>query len=97
MIMLIKIVGEDGDNGDAVTNSNTADVYGDGGDDNDGELAQSVTHPTDCCCLVGNALLPLVLLLIILVSLVPLQLPQCLNFSKNDTTMRYWSTILKAA
>ena len=48
-------------------------VYGGGGDDNDGELAQSVTHPTDCCCLVGNALLPLIPLLIILVSLVPLQ------------------------
>ena len=75
-------------------------VYGGGGDDNDGELAQSVTHPTDCCCLVGNALLPLIPLiplLIILISLVPLQLPQCLNFSNNYTTMRYWSTILKAA
>ena len=74
MIMLISIVGEDGD---ASANSNTADVYGDGGDDNGGELAQSVTHQTDCCCLVGNALLPLillVLLLIILVSMVPLQL-----------------------
>ena len=97
MIMLIKIVGEDGDDGEDGAKSNTADVYDGGGDDNDGELAQSVTHPTDCCCLVGNALLPLVLLLIILVSLVPLQLPQCLNFSNNDTTMRYWSTILKAA
>ena len=97
MIMLIKIVGEDGDYGEDGAKSNTADVYGDGGDDNDGELVQSVTHPTDCCCLVGNALLPLILLLIILVSLVPLQLPQCLNFSNNDTTMRYWSTILKAA
>ena len=43
-------------------------VYGGGGDDNDGELAQSVTHPTDCCCLVGNALLPLIPLLITLVS-----------------------------
>ena len=97
MIMLISIVGEDGD---GAAKSNTADVYGDGGDDNDGELAQSVTHPTDCCCLVGNALLPLIPLiplLIILVSLAPLQLPQCLNFSNNDTTMRYWSTILKAA
>ena len=97
MIMLISIVGEDVEDGDGVAKSNTADVYGDGGDDNDGELAQSVTHPTDCCCLVGNALLPLILLLIILVSLVPMQLPQCLNFSNNDTTMRYWSTILKAA